>query len=95
MSGELVGEGRLLDGAVPYEDARVRIDVPRFHEADRFSGPFGPDRGISPFAVDFGWRAGELGSLFFDPAGRYATCLRVPEAWSREWIGYPFDPPIR
>jgi len=89
-SGELVGEGRLLDRAYAYEDERVKIGVPRFYEANRFSGPFGPDRGISPFAVDFGFEAGELGALFFDPARRYAERLRVPEGWSREYERYPF-----
>ncbi len=89
--GELTGEGRLLDGCVPYRDARVSIDLPRYHEGDRFSGPLGPDRGISPFAVDFGWKTGELGGLFFDPARRYRECLRVPAQWSLEYERFPFD----
>ncbi len=92
-SGELVGEGRLLDGAWRYRNARVDIGVPRYHEADRFSGPFGPDRGISPFAVDFGWDEGTLGALFFDPARRYAELLNVPEPWSLEYVDYPFRTP--
>ncbi len=90
-SGELVGEGRLLDGAVPYADERVSLDVPRYYEADRFSGPFGPDRGISPFALDFGFDAPELGALFFDPARRYAEVLAVPQPWSREYSYYPYE----
>jgi hypothetical protein len=89
--GELTGEDRLLDGCVPYRDARVSIDLPRYHEGDRFSGPLGPDRGISPFAVDFGWKTGELGGLFFDPARRYRECLRVPASWSLEYERFPFD----
>jgi len=92
-SGELVGEGRLLDGPLPYEDPRVRIGVPRYYEADRFSGPFGPDRGISPFAVDFAFRAPTLGALFFDPARRYAESLAVPEPWSLEYEAFPFRTP--
>lgn len=92
-SGELVGEGRLLDGAVPYEDARVRIGVPRYYEADRWSGPFGPDRGMSPFALDFTFDAPFLGALYFDPAGRYAATLEVPEPWSTEYVSYPFQAP--
>ncbi len=90
-SGALVGEGRLLDGAVPYADARVSVGVPRYYEANRFSGPFGPDRGISPFAVDFGFDPPHLGALFFDPARRYAECLAVPEPWSLEYEAYPFQ----
>jgi len=90
-SGALVGEGRLLDGALPYADARVELGVPRYYEADRFSGPFGPDRGISPFAVDFRFGAGEVGALFFAPAERYAEVLAVPAGWSTEYV----DPPFR
>ncbi len=89
--GTLVGAGGLLDGTVRYEDERVSVDVPRYYEADRFSGPFGSDRGISPFAVDFGFDEGELGALFFDPARRYADVLAVPEPWSRSYVSYPFD----
>ncbi len=88
--GTLVGQGGLIDGPFPYEDARVRIDVPGYYEANRFSGPFGPDRGISPFAVDFDFDDGTLGALFFDPAGRYAETLRVPPNWSRTYVNYPF-----
>ncbi len=90
-SGELVGEGKLLDRTVGYRDARVEVEVPRYYEADRFSGPLGPDRGISPFALDFGFKQGELGALFFDPARRYAEVLKVPEPWSVEYEDYPFD----
>jgi len=93
-SGELVGPGRRFDGTVPYEDARVSIELPRFHRGNRFSGPFGPSRGISPFAVDFGWRTGTLGALFFDPAGRYAEVLGA-EGWSQAYEGYPFSTPGR
>ena len=88
--GSLIGQGGLLDGPFPYRDSRLTIDVPGYYEADRFSGPFGPDRGISPFAVDFGFDAGTLGALFFDPARRYAERLRVPAPWSTRYIDYPF-----
>ena len=38
---------------------------------------------ISPFAVDFGWREGTVGALFFDPARRYAEVLGVEAGrWS-------------
>jgi hypothetical protein len=88
--GSLVGEGRLLDGGAPFSNRMITIDVPRYYEADRFSGPFGPDRGIAPFAVDFGFDVGEVGALFFDPAARYAECLTVPPGWSLEYEDYPF-----
>lgn len=88
-SGTFVGPGRLFDGAVPYRDAHVALRLPRFHRGDRFSGPFGASRGISPFAVDFGWSTGTLGALFFDPARRYAEVLGV-EGWSDEYLTYPF-----
>jgi hypothetical protein len=88
-SGALVGPGRLLDGTVPYADERVELALPKFHRGDRFSGPFGPSRGISPFALDFGWRKGTLGALFFDPARRYAEVLGT-QGWAREYVDYPF-----
>ena len=89
-SGALTGEGRLLDGALPFASAVITIDVPRYYEGDRFSGPFGPDRGIAPFAVDFRFGAGEVGALFFDPAVRYEALLAVPPNWSTEYVDYPF-----
>jgi hypothetical protein len=88
-SGALVGAGRAFDGTVPYHDPRVTLALPKFHRGNRFSGPFGPSRGISPFAVDFGWRAGTVGALFFDPARRYAEVLGA-EGWSLEYLDYPF-----
>jgi hypothetical protein len=90
LSGEIAGDGRLLDGLVHYSDARVSIELPKFHEGDRYSGPLGSSRGISPFAVDFGWSAGTLGALFFDPARRYAQVLSVPSDWSLEYVAFPF-----
>jgi hypothetical protein len=92
-SGELVGEGRLLDRPLPYADERIAIGVPRYYEADRFSGPFGPDRGIAPFAVDFEFGAGEVGALFFGPAARYAQVLALSGPWSLEYVDYPFVRP--
>lgn len=89
--GTLVGDGRLLDRPYPYRDQRVRVGVPRYYDGDRFSGPLGPDRGISPFALDFHFRRGTLGALFFDPARRYAERLTITGAWSREYVEYPFS----
>lgn len=88
--GALAGEGRLLDGAVRYEDDLVTVDVPRYYEADRFSGPLGSDRGISPFALDFSFQEPDLGALFFNPARRYPERLRIGGAWSRRYVSYPF-----
>jgi hypothetical protein len=92
LRGELIGEDRLLDGPWRFAGPHGDVDVPRFHEADRFSGPFGPDRGISPFAVDYGWDEGTLGALYFDPARRHAELLRVPQPWSLDYVDYPFLP---
>ncbi len=89
-AGQLTGEGRLLDGAVPLDSTYLAVPVPRYYEGDRYSGPFGPDRGISPFALDFGFCAGTVGALYFDPAQRYRDMLQVPEPWSLEYLGAPF-----
>jgi len=90
--GSLLGEDGLFDGALRYRGRLVDIGVPRYYEGDRFSGPFGADRGIAPFAVDFRFGEGEVGALFFDPAARYAECLTVPQPWSLEYEAYPFSP---
>jgi hypothetical protein len=87
----LTGDGKLLDGSYPYQDELVDIkEVPRFYDGDRFSGPFGSDRGISPFALDFSFERGTLGALFFNPARRYPERLKITDRWSREYINYPF-----
>jgi len=87
----LTGDGRLLDGSYAYQDELVEIpEVPRFYDGDRYSGPLGSDRGISPFALDFSFERGTLGALFFNPAKRYAERLKIAEPWSREYIDYPF-----
>jgi hypothetical protein len=91
--GSLVGEGGLFDGALRYHGPLIDVEVPRYYEGDRFSGPFGPDRGIAPFAVDFRFGEGEVGALFFDPARRYAECLAVPQPWSLDYEDYPFAQP--
>ena len=89
--GKLTGDGKLLDGSYEYRDEFVRVrEVPRYYDADRFSGPFGPDRGISPFALDFFFSKGSPGALFFNPAKRYAGQLKISGAWSLEFINYPF-----
>ena len=88
--GTLTGDGRLLDGVFPYKDSRVRIDVPGYYDADRYSGPFGPDRGISPFALDFFFDEGTLGALFFNPAERYLQRLTIQGAWSTQYLDFPF-----
>ncbi|HKP86265.1 MAG TPA: hypothetical protein VJZ26_09220 [Blastocatellia bacterium] len=88
---KLTGDGRLLDGSYAYKDGLVEIEeVPRFYDADRFSGPFGSDRGISPFALDFSFEQGTLGALFFNPARAYAERLKISDHWSQQYINYPF-----
>jgi hypothetical protein len=88
--GTLLGEDGLFDGVCEYACPEVTLGVPRYYEGDRFSGPFGADRGISPFALDWHFWTGELGALFFDPARRYAESLQVPAGWSTEYVDYPF-----
>jgi hypothetical protein len=89
--GKLTGDGKLLDGSYRYQDELVDIkEVPRFYDGNRFSGPFGSDRGISPFALDFSFKRGTLGALFFNPAKRYAERLKISDPWSRHYINYPF-----
>lgn len=89
--GTLVGNGALFDWPCPYEDARVRLArLPRAYDGDRYSGPLGNDRGISPFAVSFGFSCGEVGSLFFDPAARWKRALRISEAWESRYLEDPF-----
>jgi hypothetical protein len=88
---KLTGDGRLFDGSYAYQDEFVYIkEVPRFYDANRFSGPFGADRGISPFALDFSFERGTLGALFFNPAKRYVERLKISDSWSRQYINYPF-----
>lgn len=64
--------------------------TPRYHRGDRYAGPAGPDRGISPFALGFGWSRGEIGSLFWDPAARYQEALSIRGAWAIEYVAHPF-----
>lgn len=94
--GTLVGEGGLFDGPTRYRGPRRDVTLPRFYEANRFSGPFGPDRGISPFALDWSFLDGDqLGALFFDPALRWKQSVRVPAPWSLDYVDDPFRAPAR
>lgn len=88
--GTLIGEGGLLDGCVELARGPLVVQVPRFYEGDRFSGVFGSDRGIAPFALCFSFLSDDPGDLFFDPAGTWAQALKVPEPWSRRYVDYPF-----
>ena len=91
--GTLVGNGALFDWSCPYEDGRVRLEkLPRAYDGDRYSGPLGNDRGISPFAVSFGFSCGEVGSLFFDPAARWRRAIRISGPWSTPYVEDPFAP---
>jgi hypothetical protein len=89
--GALTGDGRLLDGSYSYRDDLVAVrEVPRFYDGDRFSGPLGSDRGISPFALDLSFERAALGALFFNPAKRYAENLKIAGPWSLRYLDYPF-----
>ena len=88
--GDLVGDGKTFDGPLRLATPELTVAVPRYYDADRTSGPFGPDRGISPFALDFRFCEGECGALLFDPARRYAACLRVPQPWSTRYVDFPW-----
>ena len=92
-TGEHVGRDGLFDGVWQWTGPGQSLGVPRFYQADRFSGPFGPDRGISPFAVDFDWNEGTLGSLLFAPARRWAERFPVllEGGWSLEEIRSPWS----
>lgn len=90
--GTLLGEGGLLDGAVPLLRGPLSVQVPRFYEGDRFSGVFGSDRGIAPFALCFSFLSRDPGELFFDPAGTWPRELAIPGPWSRTYLDYPFGP---
>lgn len=89
----LIGEGGLFDGCVPLERGALRVAVPRFYEGERFSGLFGSDRGIAPFALCFSFLSDDVGELFFDPAGTWPRALALPGPWSRVYLDYPFGAP--
>lgn len=90
--GTLIGEGGLFDGCVELSRGPLTVQVPRFYEGDRFSGIFGSDRGIAPFALCWSFLTDDVGDLFFDPAGTWARAVKVPEPWSRRYVDYPFGP---
>jgi len=89
--GSLLGFAQLFDDVVEYSDERLSVAFPLSYEADRFSGPLGPDRGRSPFALDFTHDPARLGALFFDPARRWPELAKVPEPWSRTYVTHPFS----
>ena len=91
--GALIGAGGLFDGCVPLVRGSLRVEVPRFYEGERFSGLFGSDRGIAPFALCFSFLSDDVGELFFDPAGSWPRALDLPGPWSRVYLDYPFGPP--
>lgn len=65
--------------------------TPRYHRGDRYSGPLGPHRGMSPFSLGYGYGRDEIGQLFWDPAGGYHDALRIRTAWSLEYVDdHPF-----
>lgn len=65
-------------------------ETPRYHLGDRYSGPAGNSRGMSPFSLGYGWTRGEIGTLFWDPAARYQDALRIRTDWATEYESHPF-----
>lgn len=78
-------DARLFDGDGRYENRRF----PLYHEGERYSGPLGADRGISPYALGFSYEAGAVGALYLDPARAYAEAGFAVEPWSREYFERP------
>lgn len=77
-------EGGLFAGSV---DADGR-PTPRYHAGDRYSGPLGPSRGMSPFSLAYRWS--DAGALFWNPAAGYADALDISGNWSRQMSAHPF-----
>ena len=50
---------------------------------------FGLAMGFAVLSLDFSFKQGTLGALFFNPARRYAERLKVSDPWSRQCINYP------
>lgn len=65
-------------------------ETPRYHVGDRYSGPLGASRGMSPFSLGYGWSGGEIGSLFWEPAARYQEALTIRGEWATEMVQHPF-----
>lgn len=92
----LVSLPAFLDGSTSHErlfadEGRFRDHpVPRYHLGDRYSGPLGPSRGISPFALGYSFDDGELGALFWDPAATYADVLTIEGPWARALVRHAF-----
>ena len=63
---------------------------PRYHAGDRYSGPFGPSRGMSPFTLGYGWSREDIGALFWRPAETYPTQLTIRGEWGNETVEHPF-----
>jgi hypothetical protein len=83
----LVGDGRLFDGPCRYcgRDAATH-ELPRYYDGNRYSGPLGNDRGISPFAVSFRFCRHEVGALYFDPAASWPRALAIQGRWSLAYL---------
>lgn len=64
--------------------------VPRYHRGDRYSGPLGNSRGMSPFTLGYSYDRGEIGALFWDPAGEYPRALRIEEPWATDYVRAPW-----
>jgi hypothetical protein len=91
LSGERMGDGKLMDGEFDYEDELVSLEnLPRHFDSDRWSGPGKSDAGISPFAISYSLTNDDLGVLFFNPAKKYAETMDPALPLSRTYTNNPY-----
>lgn len=91
VTGQNMGQGKLVDGSFDYKDELVNYKkLPRFFDSDRLSGPAKRDAGILPFAFSFSLMSNDLGVIFFNPAKKYKNELKIVGDWSNEYVYNPY-----
>lgn len=86
-----IGKDKLVSGAFNYKDDDINYqDIPRFFNSDRVSGPGKSDAGILPFAFSYSLTSKDLGSIFFNPAKKYAQTLKIRGQWSKDYVYNPY-----
>lgn len=91
LDGSALGDGKLMDGTFSYYERGMAWDhIPRHFDSDRLSGPCKSDAGILPFAFGFSLTDSDLGSLFFNPAEKYAENLAISRPWSTHYLRHPY-----
>jgi hypothetical protein len=91
LDGSALGDGKLMDGSFSYYERGMAWDhIPRHFDSDRLSGPCKSDSGILPFAFGFALTDPDLGSLFFNPAEKYAENLSISRPWSTKYLRHPY-----